>query len=932
MVAKETIRMNDDIERVRTAARVALAKDVGVRTGARIREVIWMMRALLAPGLDDASVEMLARGFEAHLVVTVPDPDVIAREHQPWLDAKRKDIAFDYWNDYQSLLEGVLPPRVVQSLHGVTDQIVDHLEDPTKPGPWDRRGMVVGHVQSGKTQNYIGAICKAADAGYRIIVVIAGLHNSLRSQTQARIDEGFIGRVSAHASSGASRVGVGLLPDRKQFPATFTTVMQDFNQGMERAALVQMDSLRVPLVLVVKKQATVLKSVRDWLKKNASTPGARLSDVPMLLIDDEADNASINTLHHVGGATRINALIREILQHFKRSCYVGYTATPFANIFIDPKTTTDMLGDDLFPRDFIVNLEPPSNYLGAQRVFVDDAESFVRPITDNDPCIPIAQKAGQQIDCIPPSLVDAMRAFILARAIRLIRGGATVHCSMLVNASVRNDVQAQIRFKVRSELDRMRAAIRVHASLPPELAVADSEIAAFHRVWAAEYGPEARCPADAPWADVLAGLHDSVSPIATLLVNGRSSDALDYAQHAGDGRSVIAIGGFSLSRGLTLEGLMVSYFLRKSMMYDTLLQMGRWFGYRDGYADLCRVWMPDESSGWYSHIAEASEELREQFREMAANQATPQDFGLRVRSHPANLLITARNKIGAGEQREMEVRLAGQLIETTPLLRDADSRATNRRAVIQLAQAIAARDDIRERAIREPSLGYLASRIGVEHILEFLRNFKNHPSCLRTDREMVAGYIGDRRHDELREWDVLFTSLQRLPVGGSNIVDTSLGFEIITQARAEGSQEQRPLKNGILVTGNQRVAARGVERAGLTTDQIEEAESNWKADQLKKGLPANNPPDKVFRTVKGRRPLLMVHLLTILPVGGSPATPVFSEPVVAWGIGFPTTQREDSPAKYWLNAVAIAEELGTDADDDELNDEDLDGLRGAVDA
>lgn len=534
--------------------------------------------------------------------------------------------------------------------------------------------MVVGHVQSGKTANYTGLICKAADAGYRLIIVIAGIHNNLRNQTQMRIDEGFVGRDSARLLSNrddpAQRfIGVGRF-DKSRRPVTFTNSIKDFSKTLASGVGVPLDNLREPAIFVIKKNSSTLKNLISWLQEHNQRAGTSVIDAPMLLIDDEADNASINTAKGPDEATRINGQIRTLLKLFDHSCYVGYTATPFANIFIDPDSETEMLGEDLFPRDFIVSLDPPTNYFGANRVFLEDSEAILRPITDNGDLLPLKHKKDFTITALPASLERAVRAFVVARAIRLARGQRRKHCSMLVNASRFTDVQRQLRNEVHALVDRIRASVRVNGALPEAKALQDAEIAALHAAWLEEFA----LGSEFGWQDIQPLLLESIAPVSVVEVNSRSSGNLNYSDHEEHGLNVIAVGGFSLSRGLTLEGLTVSYFLRNSMMYDTLMQMGRWFGYRPGYDDLCRVWMPEEAEGWYAHIAESIEELRDELRSMEAVGATPEQFGLKVRSHPDTLIVTARNKMGSDEKLVVSIGLANKFAETAILKRDADSQ------------------------------------------------------------------------------------------------------------------------------------------------------------------------------------------------------------------------------------------------------------------
>ena len=252
-------------------------------------------------------------------------------------------------------------------------KIVGHLQDPTSEGDWDRRGLVIGHVQSGKTANYMGVIARAADTGYKFIIVIAGIHNNLRKQTQERIDEGFVGR----SSEPGNRVDVGVGINRDYpYPAALTNIHHDFNKNTAAQSGWRINDFTKPIVLVIKKNVRTLNSLHNWLKEMNAQGHGRISDVPMLMIDDEADHASINTNRVDIDPTRTNEMIRKILRLFAKSCYVGYTATPFANIFINPESYGDEeVYKELFPRDFIYSLDPPSTYFGPERFFLDEDEN-----------------------------------------------------------------------------------------------------------------------------------------------------------------------------------------------------------------------------------------------------------------------------------------------------------------------------------------------------------------------------------------------------------------------------------------------------------------------------------------------------------------------------------------------------------------------------
>ena len=904
--------MNDPLSNLESMVAASLANQQG-STAESIRELIDNLRQLpMFDGVTEEDAERLAKRFEERVSITQHLGSIlIERGHQPWLDAARARIEPYYWNRYrQHLTQEGFPNAGVSTLDDVTDRVLGLMQDPLRDGPWDRRGMVVGHVQSGKTANYTGLMCKAADAGYRLIVIIAGVHNNLRSQTQRRIDEGFVGRDSARLLSRRDDmfVGVGRF-DQTRRPVTFTNTLRDFNKMTATGVGIPLQNLTEPAVFVIKKNSSTLKNLLEWLTEHSSRGGGQRIDEPMLLIDDEADNASINIRHGAGEVSRINGQIRDLLRIFDRSCYVGYTATPFANIFIDPDTDDQMRGEDLFPRSFIVSLDPPSNYFGATAVFLEDSDRYIRHIDDNEDLLPIKHPKEIVVSAIPPSLIDAVRAFILGRAIRLARGQVRQNCSMLVNASRFMNVQRQLRNEIHAQLDRIQRSIRVNGALPPDAALSDVEIRALHEVWRREFRDT-----EFGWPEVQEQLHTAAAPIRVVEVNSQSPGTLDYSANRQDGLNVIAVGGFSLSRGLTLEGLMVSYFMRNSMMYDTLMQMGRWFGYRPGYEDLCRIWMPEAAQGWYEHVAESIEELRGEFRSMEASNATPEEFGLKVRSHPDTLIVTARNKMGTGAPVVVSIGLASRLIETHTLRRDNESLGINRDAAQRLSRALGQAGFPIETA-EAADFGWLLRGVPVGPVLNFLAEFRNHEGSLLTNGEPVRRYIEERQDDELAEWDVLFASVSR----EASATDTSLGRRILRQRRTAGARSDA---RTLLVGNRQRVSSRGIVRTGLTSEERSLAEEEYRKDLERDGRLAEGRsieyPDLAYRRMR-TRPLLMVHLIDIntKSPGDSP-----TQPVVAWGISFPATQREEKRVEYLVNTTWLRENFRDDVDEDEMQGDD----------
>ena len=630
----------------------------------------------------------------------------------------------------------------------------------------------------------------------------------------------------------------------------------------------------------------------------------------MLLIDDEADHASINIRRDQEEISRINGQIRKLLALFDRSCYIGYTATPFANIFIDPDSMDAMLGHDLFPRDFIVSLNPPDNYFGATRVFLESTERIVQTVDDHADLLPLKHRIDHHVTDLPDTLKTAVRVFVVARAVRLVRGQVGEHNSMLVNVSRFTDVQARIQTEIHLMIERVRSSVRVNAARSPGQALRDPEISALQQAFRHHYEDTS----GVPWEDVQKLLHESVSPITVVAVNSRSVGSLDYLDHGRAGLNVIAVGGLSLSRGLTLEGLVVSYFLRNSMMYDTLLQMGRWFGYRQGYEDLCRVWMPEEAQGWYAHITDSIEELRDELARMQSVNATPRDFGLRVRSHPDTLIVTARNKMGSGRALRVMIGLANSFVETAILRRDPRSRELNLQAAVALAE------DLRHGGL-PPEDGEriggsrLTRNVPVSVVDRFLMAFRNHEGSPKTEIDPIRSYIAARRADELAEWDVLFAGVTSEEASQQSLRDSRLGFTLVCQRRAAGDRSDA---RTLMVTNRQRVSSRGVEKTGLTPQEVQHAEEHFDSVQQRSTAGARTHyPDWTYRKFRSK-PLLVVHLLAIGKEGEDLSR---ETPVAAWSISFPSTHREEERVEYVVNTTWYQEHYGDEDGDEDVADD-----------
>ena len=322
---------------------------------------------------DEEFGELLKR-LHARMAIQMDTGVYLVAEHRPWLNARKPEIDPFYWERFQQLLtKKGWPQGVVGPLGRVGDDILDLLGDPSQDPHWRRRGLVVGDVQSGKTATYTALCCKAGDAGYRLVIVLTGTLESLRRQTQERLDEEFVGRDSSGELTkirSSRAVGVGLIDARKA-ANVFTSRDKDFKQALLNQLGLSLNNVHEPVLVVIKKNKRILENLEKWLTEFNAGPGKKI-DIPVLVIDDEADSASVNTRPITEDPTAINRRIRSLLGLFTRSSYVGFTATPFANVFIDPDTDDDMLGSDLFPRDFIYSLEAPTNYFGPQAIFGEE--------------------------------------------------------------------------------------------------------------------------------------------------------------------------------------------------------------------------------------------------------------------------------------------------------------------------------------------------------------------------------------------------------------------------------------------------------------------------------------------------------------------------------------------------------------------------------
>jgi hypothetical protein len=869
--------------------------------------------------------------------------------HEAWLSASRKKD-WRYWQRYREWLERSLSYRAVDAIDKSTDAVLELLEDPTREGHWDRRGLVVGHVQSGKTANYTGLICKAADAGYKIIVVLAGLHNNLRSQTQMRLDEGFLGYETAPVPEDISIIGVGHIDGDPSIRPNYVTNRSDkgdFNTAVARNLGITPEQR--PWLFVVKKNKTVLERLYRWLRNhvaNAQDPktGERVvTHLPLLLIDDEADHASVDTGEQPFDADgnpdeehapkAINSRVRKILRTFARSSYVGYTATPFANIFIHEKGVTREEGPDLFPEAFIINLAAPSNYVGPARLFGlltpegrRGGLPLVRRIedhatSDGDGWMPEKHKNGhvplhQGADALPPSLVEAIDAFLLSCAARRVRGQGTAHSSMLIHVTRFNSVQQEVHRQVAAHMRAMQQ--RLSRRIDHE-----AMLSRLNSLWHEDFVPTCGTvraaegedgPSATPsWEEILVALPDVLPDVDVRMINGTAKDALDYAERDGTGLKVIAIGGDKLARGLTLEGLSVSYFLRASKMYDTLMQMGRWFGYRPGYLDLSRLYTTLELATWFGYITDAAEELREEFDLMAASGATPREYGLKVKSHSV-LMVTSPLKMRAAKN--LMLSFSGQLLETVSLYRESAQLTSNLDVASRLIEAMGntyETDPVRSRVGGDDRwTGFLWSEVPAVDVIDFLSGYKTHPAAYKVNSAMLADFVRSMATaGELVHWTVAL-------IGGGTGDEHAFSQAVrvrMNKRTGDPALHDRYSIGRLLDPKDEAIDldAGAYEAALLTTRAARKADPARLRDSREPEIP-NGP---AIRKVRGfgtegipAHPEKAVLLLYALdPQKAGVDLPHGTPPIIAFGVSFPGS---DSGLKveYKVNNVLWKQEYG----------------------
>ncbi len=892
----------------------------------------------------DLDAEKLYAELERLHFVQILSSSSILEDHSNHIDwfnpssntGLKRDIDWHFYTHYYDYLTSIKnwPTPLRKSIDTVTSNILCRLEDPTRSGAWDRRGMVMGSVQSGKTANYTGLIAKAIDAGYRFVVVLAGTHESLRSQTQSRLNEeimGYdLGRIEKFRGQ-AERIGVRSLFKDHKVVQTLTSSIErgDFRKLMAEQAGIIPSSSGDPIILVVKKNVRILDNLIRWATSIAGTPDEmgqrRVTDVPLLVIDDECDYASVNTRKVVKNEdglvdedcnpAKTNELIRKLLVAFDKSVYIGYTATPFANIFIHHDQRHPIFGEDLFPRDFIITIEQPSNYIGAEQIFgmigddvsgtpYRDTSRLVKYVSDADEIIPPKHKKDLVVSRLPDTLVEALKAFLLACAVRRLRRVKPAHNSMLIHVTRFTDVQAQVHQFVEAELRRQINRMRNSNDFLPD----------YESLWTNDFVQTTEALKGGcgefhhEWDEVLESLYVVTRRVTVRSINGSVKDSLDYRHVEMDaearaergekleweekGFSVIAIGGDKLSRGLTLDGLSVSYYLRASRMYDTLMQMGRWFGYRDGYDDLCRIYTPEELADWYRFIASASHELRDELEYMSLIGEKPKNFGLKVREHPGQLAVTSVGKMRNAER--LSLSYSGRISETVVF--NLNQCASNKKALACLLQKMK-----KEGGLQIDSRASVMhwSSVSPEAVVGFLKRYKTEENAARVvNPSHIAQFISkqqDHGSGDLTTWNVAIIS----KASPRHLVDLGKGTTF-------GCVERSPLSINGKRVAIRRLVSPSDEWIDFSDEERSAAWARW--DDLLKDNGRERPDKAAIPSgpaIRAARPkergLLLIYPLCGISTPGSYGLKK-GEDVIGFAVSFPGSHTTRQ-VEYRVNSV-----------------------------
>lgn len=655
----------------------------------------------------------------------------------------------------------------INDLDSQSNTVVSSLASPKKADPSVIKGLVLGYVQSGKTANFSAVIAKATDEGYRLVIVLSGIHNGLRSQTEKRL------RAELTDPFGGSN----------SFNLTTSDPSGDFKAENSVTPNALFDVPGKFTLAVLKKNTTVLSKFTKWL--STCSPEI-LRQCPVLIIDDEADQAGVNESKGEN-RTAINKRIVDLIEFLRKHTtvsYCGYTATPFANVLIDANDQAD-----LFPRDFIVSLKAPDSYVGPEKLFgrapVDDdgGTPGLNLIRNIDPAETITTDDAQKIGDLKPSLIFAIHSFLLAGAERIRRGHEDKHITMLIHTSHLTSAHNEMCDKVESYLKKINVKIESEDTttlrtlketwekdfIPTSLGFPKQEMGTFDSL-----------------IDCIKIFTDKISR-SVIKENSQSETRLNF-----DNEKVwsIIVGGNTLSRGLTIEGLTISYFHRTASGYDTLLQMGRWFGYRNGYLDLTRIFVTPEMEANFYHLATVEHELREDIYRMEQNGETPTDIALKIRDHDdleiTNKRVLRRNGIFASNTYS-----ASKIQATHIFLNRPDIAENNFNAIKSLLTKLEDSDLKVQNEFEKFRRCHMYRGVDHKFVLEFLEKYTFSSADKKFNFGLLYSYISKlAEYGELNDWSVVLMSANQ--VDDNKLIDMETnGIKVYAVERRQSDQVSR---------------------------------------------------------------------------------------------------------------------------------------------
>ena len=781
------------------------------------------------------------------IVVSPPRPSQISKSKPKWRKGYTTSTG-THWAALQTFLVqyGGRTFDQVSQLDKLSDSVLFSIGDPASDNSggaeeWSANeartpnrysGLVIGYVQSGKTANYTALAAKAFDAGYSLVIVLTGIHNTLRRQTQIRMNDELGLIQSSPERPTAQRVNAGHDEIIQQLTS------EDLLNGDFRYMHMQAGNVLAhgKHLCVTKKNASVLQRLLHWLGDGIK--------VPVLIIDDEADQASINTLPTSGESgeegmdddvkpSRINGLIRQLKSKFVGDlAYVAYTATPYSNVFIDMDSKHEDFGEDLYPEDFIISLPKPEGYMGPLEFFGpnligeedgEDLSSRVLRILDASEL--------EQIQNLhtPPSSSSRMLSehveksiyqFIVATAARRFVQKRRSPSSFLIHTTSSVREQENLGRRLVTFVDLLHTEWRYNnSSIKVKLKEAWDEL--VEEMQDGQF--------DVQFETLVPNLEDMLNGfdlIQVKVLNFRSQDELDYQQNP-DLVSIV-VGGNKLSRGLTLEGLLFSYFARKTArepQADTLTQMGRFFGYRRDVVDITRVFTTDKLRDDFREVSQMEESLRAEISLYQKTGMTPREFAPRVQRR-IGILPTARNHMLSVVAHG--VSYSGDLVQTTSF---DDSHKAKEIADQNLTLTNKLLHSIYEKGFSELTNGdeqKISKRVWVEVdgrlVLDFIKNFKTVEGASRFSSKGLGNYVSDllfHQTPELTSWSVGVVGREPTPELGVENFNLELTVGRLNRSLDEGSKRSiGTLINPLSLNLNR---LRGDEILDFTPEQVEKA-------------------------------------------------------------------------------------------------------------